>query len=127
MLTFTVEAIHNHFSPNVHQQLVVNQFFTSHHTNLSRKQSVHGILQSRDSDTRVLSHKKLIDEMFHYMRREQIKVSHVKWISAELFIALGPQAHQLLFQPMLCLFNCHFTQCWSGGAIENNGAQLDGL
>ena len=55
------------------------------------------------------SQKKCIDEMCHFMRRKQIKVLDIKWISKELLIAPGPQTDQLLFQPMLCTPNSHFT------------------
>ena len=85
--------------------------------------------------------------MHHILRRKQIKVLDIKWISKELLIAPGPQTDQLLFQPMLCIPNSHFTHLhtnrmnnhkflialclisywWNGGAIQDNATQLDGL
>ena len=61
----------------------------------------------------VSSQKKCIDEMCHFMRRKQIKVLDIKWISKELLIAPEPQVDQLLLQPMLCIPNSHFTHLYT--------------
>ena len=69
----------------------------------------HTSAAKHDTNRKMSSHKKCIDEMCHFMRRKQIKVLDIEWVAKELIIPPGPQTDQLLLQPTLCIPNSHFT------------------